>query len=50
MFDRGYVKNADLPKQLDMERAKAKIDIKQPEFADAYQKFLTAYLKSKGIN
>ena len=49
MLDAGKVKNTTIPKELDALRAKFKVDIKQPEFADAYQKFLTAYLKQKGI-
>ncbi len=50
MLDKGHVKNPDVAKELDQQRVKAKIDIKQAEFADAYQKFLGAYLKQKGIN
>ncbi len=49
MLDAGRVKNGSATKELDLLRAKAKIDIKQPEFAEAYKKFLEAYLKQKGI-
>ena len=45
MADRGKIKNANISKELDGVRTKAKIDIKQPEFADAYQKFMKAYLQ-----
>ena len=48
MADRGKIKNATMPKELDAVRIKAKIDIKQPEFADAYQKLLKTYLQQKG--
>ncbi|MDR3690167.1 MAG: peptidyl-prolyl cis-trans isomerase [Fimbriimonas sp.] len=48
MIDRGHVKNPNTAKELDGLRAKAKVDIKQHEFADAYQKFLKAYLQQHG--
>jgi parvulin-like peptidyl-prolyl isomerase len=50
MADRGNVKNAGIVKEKDLLRVKAKIDIKQSEFADAYQKYLANYLKQKGIS
>jgi hypothetical protein len=49
MLDAGHVRNTTTLKELDQLRAKAKIDIKQPEFAEAYKKFIDAYLKEKGI-
>jgi foldase protein PrsA len=48
MADKGKIKNASMPKELDAVRLKAKIDIKQSEFADAYDKLLKTYLKQKG--
>ncbi len=47
MNDRGAKKN-DVQKEMREIRKKAKIDISQPEFADAYKKFIDAYLKDKG--
>jgi parvulin-like peptidyl-prolyl isomerase len=47
MADRGGVKN-DITKEMRDMRAAAKIDIKQKEFADAYQKYIQAYLKQGG--
>lgn len=47
MADKGAVKN-DIQKEMMALRSKAKIDIKQPEFADAYKKFIGAYLKQGG--
>lgn len=47
MMDRGTVKN-DIQKEMIAMRQSAKIDIKQKEFADAYQKFIQAYLKQGG--
>jgi len=48
MVDKGRVKNPNITKELDALRIKAKIDIKQPEFADAYQKFMKVYLQQHG--
>ncbi len=50
MMDKGRIKNPNVVKELDAIRIKAKIDIKQPEFADAYQKFMKAYLQQHGGN
>jgi hypothetical protein len=50
MVDKGRVKNSNVARELDLERAKAKIDIKQAEFADAYKKYITNYLAGKGIS
>lgn len=47
MLDQGGVKN-HIEDEMKAMRAKAKIDIKQPEFADAYKKFIDAYLKQGG--
>lgn len=44
MMDRGKVKN-NLKAELDALRSKASIDIKEKGFAEAYQKFIDAYLK-----
>ena len=44
---RGSVRN-NIHKEMADARAKAKIEIKQPEFADAYRKFIDAYLKQSG--
>lgn len=44
MMDKGAVKN-NIEQEMKSMRAKAKIDIKQPEFADAYKKFIDAYLR-----
>ena len=44
---RGSVRN-NIQKEMADARAKAKIEIKQPEFADAYRKFIDAYLKQSG--
>lgn len=46
-LQRGSVKN-DVEKELRGLRAKASIDIKEPVFADAFQKFVAAYLKEHG--
>lgn len=48
MLQRGSVKN-DLVKEMAQYRAKAKIDIRQKEFADAWEKFINSYLKEKGV-
>ena len=50
MLDLGHIKNTTIAKELDTLRAKAKIDIKSPEFADAYQRYLKAYLQERGIS
>lgn len=50
MLDAGHIKNNSIPKELDLLRAKAKIDIKSSEFADAYQRYLKAYLQQRGIS
>jgi parvulin-like peptidyl-prolyl isomerase len=50
MLDKGRVKNENTAKELDQMRLKAKIDIKQHEFAEAYQKYLSAYLKQRGLS
>ena len=47
MMDRGAVKN-NIEQEMKAMRLKAKIDIKQPEFRDAYKKFIDAYLKEGG--
>lgn len=47
MLAQGGVKN-DIRKEMDAMRAKAKIDITEPEFADTYKKFIDAYLKRGG--
>ena len=47
LLDKGAVKN-DIQKEMIAVRQKAKIDIKQPEFADAYRKFIEAYIKQGG--
>jgi foldase protein PrsA len=47
LVDKGGVKN-DIQKEMMAIRQKAKIDIKQPEFAEAYKKFIEAYLKQSG--
>jgi foldase protein PrsA len=44
MIDRGGVKN-DIQKEMMAMRQKAKVDIKQQVFADAYRKFIEAYLR-----
>lgn len=44
MADNGNVKN-DVKKMMSDMRAKAKIDIKQKEFADAYKSFVESYLR-----
>lgn len=44
MLDAGSVKNNIQKEMMDV-RTRAKIDIKQAEFADAYRKFIEAYLK-----
>jgi len=44
MLDKGAAKNNISTEMLAL-RQKAKIDIKQPEFAEAYKKFIDAYLK-----
>lgn len=44
MADIGAVKN-DIQKEMNAMRLKAKIDIKQKEFADAYKKFTETFLK-----
>lgn len=46
MTQRGVIKN-DLRKEMSTYRSKAKIDIKQKEFADAYARFIDAYLKER---
>jgi parvulin-like peptidyl-prolyl isomerase len=48
MMDRGRVKN-NVPQAMNEMRSKANIDIKHKEFAEAYQKFIDAFLKEKGI-
>lgn len=48
MIQRGMVKN-DLRSMMNNYRSQAKIDIKSKEFADAYNKFINAYLKEKGV-
>ncbi len=48
MMDSGKVKN-DIKKELNALRAKANIEIKEKSFADAYEKFKDASLKSAGI-
>jgi len=50
MVERGIAKNGSLEKLVDQRLAKTKIEIRQPEFADAYQKYLSAHLKLQGIN
>ena len=47
MSTRGSVKN-NVQKEMLQMRAKAKIDIKQPEFAEAYKHYIEAYLKQGG--
>ncbi|WP_227625149.1 peptidylprolyl isomerase [Fimbriimonas ginsengisoli] len=47
MMDRGNVKN-NIDKEMKAMRLDAKIDIKEPNFADAYRKFIDAYLKQGG--
>ncbi|MEZ0327675.1 MAG: peptidyl-prolyl cis-trans isomerase [Fimbriimonas sp.] len=47
MLDRGTVKN-DIRKEMNALRAKAKIDIKEPQFAEIYKKFIEQYLKQSG--
>jgi parvulin-like peptidyl-prolyl isomerase len=47
MIDKGTNKN-NIQTEMMAIRQKAKIDIKQPEFADAYRKFIDAYLKQGG--
>lgn len=44
LLDKGVVKN-DVKKEMKALLATAKIDIKQPEFADAYKKYVDLYLK-----
>ncbi len=44
MLDRGRVKN-DIRKEMNAMRAKANIDIKEPQFAEIYKKFIEQYLK-----
>lgn len=46
LADRGKVKN-NVIKEMAAARAKAKVDIKQPEFADVYKKFIEGYLKQQ---
>lgn len=50
MADKGAIRNKDVQKELDLIRAKMKIDIKQPEFADAYKKYIETYLSARGIS
>lgn len=45
MMDKGRIKN-HLKEELDALRAKAKIEIGEPAFANAYKKFLDGYLKT----
>ncbi len=47
MLQKGAVKN-DVDKEMAAQRSKAKIDIKEKTFADAYKKFIDAYLKQQG--
>lgn len=47
LLNAGQVKN-DVQKEMREMRTKAKIDIKQKEFAEAYQRFIEAYLKQGG--
>jgi hypothetical protein len=47
MVDRGAVKN-NIRNEMNAMRSKAKIDIKEPQFAQIYQKFIESYLKSGG--
>lgn len=47
MADNGNVKN-DVKKMMSDMRARAKIDIKQKEFADAYKTFVESYLRGGG--
>jgi parvulin-like peptidyl-prolyl isomerase len=44
MLDRGVVQN-DIQKEMLAMRTQAKVDIANKEFADAYQKFIEAFLK-----
>ncbi len=46
LSERGQAKN-HISDDMKAMRAKAKIDIKQPEFADAYKKFIEGYLKQQ---
>ncbi len=48
MLDLGRVQN-DISKDMINFRKKAKIDIKQPEWASAYQKFIEQYLNTPGV-
>lgn len=48
MMDRGRVKGINVEKEMKELRAKANIVISQPEFAEAYKKFVEAYLKQGG--
>lgn len=48
MLDLGNVKN-DISKEMIAFRRKAKIDIRQPEWASAYQKFIEQYLSQPGV-
>jgi foldase protein PrsA len=47
MLDRGRVKN-DVRQEMSAMRSKATIDIKEPQFADTYKKFVDTYLKQGG--
>lgn len=47
MLQRGSVRN-DIKKEMRDLRRQAAVDIKQKEFADAYRKFIEAYLKEGG--
>ena len=47
MLDNGRVKN-NIRDEMNAMRAKAKIDIKEPQFADIYKKFIEQYLKNGG--
>lgn len=51
MLNKGQVKNINITKEMNDLRAKSNIDIKDKAFADAYTKFMDAYMKgvsSKG--
>lgn len=47
MLQEGRVKN-DIKKEMKSFRSEAKVDVKQAEFKDAYDKFIQAYLKEGG--
>jgi parvulin-like peptidyl-prolyl isomerase len=47
MLDRGRVRN-NLENELAALRVKAKVDIRQPEFAEAYRQYLDEYLRMRG--